>query len=511
MAVLSAETFLLVVAAIIFIGFIGNLLLRRTGVPQTLFLIGAGVATQWFTVLPTSTVNAMLPVLSQVTLAMVVFDIGMSMKVRDVLSEGRSAVARSLLYMALSILAITLLFSVGLGWSLYQALFLGSIVGGEISMIIVPYLAQRISRYGIVSNLALESVVDSLILIILFTVLLNGYNQGASLDLQGLTVISRSFFQELSIGLVGGVLLGLGWVRVTKSLGHSDYFYVATVGYILLTYVLVGEIGGSGVITALAIGLVMNNFADFPASLGISGAVPAVSLNYISTFQSEISFFLRPFFLFFVGFSLPIGVLSSPSVFIESLVVLGILVVARYISTETVDSKKSTEDRRLIESMMAQGLTPALLATTLIADAVSGSAQILPIAALVIIFTNVVAAVGVRVLSPGQGQALGTLAAMGPLTEELSGMAEGLDQEQLEGWLKTVEDDARGSAPPEVKERVSIPRIDAGKARGEFRVSRSAIPYIVGAIRKNKESMPQGAKSYFEALDDLLSKQVRDS
>ena len=506
---LSAETFLLVVAAIIFIGFMGNLLLSRTGVPQTLFLIGAGIATRWFAVLPTSTVDAMLPILSQVTLAMVVFDIGMSMKVRDVLSEGKSAIARSTLYMVLSILVTTVLFTGGLHWSLYQALFLGSIVGGEISMIIVPYLAKRVSEYGIVSNLALESVFDSLILIILFTVLLNGYNQGAPLNLQGLTVISVSFVGELSIGFVGGVLLGLGWVRVTKSLGHLDFFYAATVGYVLLTYVLIGDIGGSGVITVLAIGLVMKNFADFPASLGISAAMHVVSLNYITTFQSEISFFLRTFFLFFLGFSLPVSVLSGPGVYFESLTVLGVLFFTRYISTEIVDSEKSTQDRRIIVSMMAQGLTPALLATTLIADSVTGSAEILPIAALVIVFTNVVAAVGVRLLvGADQGLDLGALASIGPLARELGTMVEGLDTGQLEKWIKIVEDDAKESAPPEVRERVSVPRIDLGTKTTELKVSQSAIPFIVGAIRKNKESMPQGARSYFEALDGLLSRQV---
>jgi NhaP-type Na+/H+ or K+/H+ antiporter len=507
---LSAETFLLVVSAIIFIGFVGNLLLSRKGIPQTLFLIAAGIATQWFAVLPTSAVNAMLPILSQVTLAMVVFDIGMSMKIRDVLSEGKSAITRSMIYMVLSILLVTVLFTAVLHWNLYDALFLGSIVGGEISMIIVPYLVKRVSQYGLVSNLALESVFDSLVLIILFTVLLNGYNQNAPLDLQGLSVISRSFFEELSIGLVGGVLLGLGWVRVTKSLGHSDFFYVATVGYVLLTYVLIGEIGGSGVITVLAIGLVMKNFAD-SASLGISASagIPALSLNYISAFQNEISFFLRTFFLFFLGFSLPLGVLSRPTVYFESLAVLGILVLARYLSTEATDWKKNSRDRKLIESMMAQGLTPALLATTLIADSVSGSTQILPIATLVIIYTNVIAAAGVRLFaSPREGLDIGTLASISPLVRELSGMVEGMEPEELERWRKKVEDDARESAPPEVRDRVSVPRIDPGRKGEKVKASRSAVPYIVAAIRKNKEAMPQGARSYFEALEDLLSREV---
>lgn len=506
---ISVGTFLLVVSSIIFIGFAGNLLLSRKGIPQTLFLIAAGVVTQWFAVLPSTTINALLPLLSQITLAMVVFEIGMSMRMREVLSEGRSAITRSALYMALSILGMAFLFTAVFHWSLYQSLFLGSIVGGEISMIIVPYLAKRVSQYGLVSNLALESVFDSLVLIILFTVLLNGYTQNAPLDAQGLSIISRNFFEELSIGLVGGVALGLAWVKIAKSFGQLDFFYIATVGYVLLTYVLVGEIGGSGVITVLAVGLVMKNSPDIPGSLGASIAMPAISLNYISAFQSEISFFLRTFFLFFMGFSLPLSVLSTPLVYLQSSLVVGVLVGARLLSTEAVDSKKSTKDRRLIESMMAQGLTPALLATTLVAYSIGGSDQILPIAALAIVVTNVISAVGVRALvGSSEGLELESLPSIAPLVRELSGMVEGLDSDQLENWIKAVEDDAKKSAPAEVRERVAIPRIEEknGRKTQELKVSRSALPYIMDSIKRNKASMPPGARSYFDNLEAILTK-----
>lgn len=205
-------TFLLVVSAIIFIGFAGNWLLNKKGIPQTLFLIAAGIVTRWFGVLPVPTINSLLPLLSQVTLVMVVFDIGMSMKAREVVSEGRSAILRSALYMGLSILLIATTFTLVFHWDLYPALFLGSIVGGEVSMVVVPYLAKRISRSDLISNLALESVFDSLVLIVLFFVLLNGYMQNAPLNLQGLPLISVSFLAQLFIGSVGGVLFGFAWL-----------------------------------------------------------------------------------------------------------------------------------------------------------------------------------------------------------------------------------------------------------------------------------------------------------
>ncbi len=463
--------------------------------------------------LPVPTIDSLLPLLSQVTLVMVVFDIGMSMKAREVVSQGRSAILRSALYMGLSIYLIAITFTLVFHWDLYHALFLGSIAGGEVSMVVVPYLAKRISRTDLISNLALESVFDSLVLIVLFFVLLNGYVQNVPLNLQGLPLISVSFLAQLLIGSVGGVLFGLAWLRIGKFVGNSDYFYLATVGYVLLAFVFVNGIGGSGVIGVLAVGLMMKNTAGLPPWLGLSDSLPATSLNYVSAFQAEISFFLRTFFLFFLGFSVPRTTLTSPEAYVLALGVIGILVVARLLSTELVDRNKGQRDRRFIETMMAQGLTPALLATTLIANSVVGADQILPIAMLVIVMTNVISAAGARlVLGAEERTGLESLLSMAPLVTELSAMTAGLGPGELEEWLRTIEGDAKKAAPPGIRDKIGLPRIPQGANADlvrELQVSRSAVPFIIGAIEGKKDSMPQGTKVCFEALEGALAKELR--
>ncbi|MDG7007342.1 MAG: cation:proton antiporter [Nitrososphaerota archaeon] len=507
----STETFLLVVAVITFIGFAGNLLLNSKGIPQSVFLIAAGVFTHWLGVLQTTAVDAMLPTLSEVTLAMVVFDIGMSLNARQVVSQGRSAIVRSTTYMVLSITLITAAFTTVFGWGLYQSLFLGSIAGGEISMVIAPYMARRVSRKDLVSNLSLESVYDSMVLIILFFVFLTGYTQQAPFSVQGLTLISETFVRELSAGAVLGVLAGLLWVWLAKYIGRFDYFYIATVGYVLLSYISVGAVGGSGVIAVLAVGLVIRNLADLPSRLNLSVSLPPTSLNYLSTLQTEITFFLRTFFLFFLGFSVPLAALSGSQTYLLSFSVVGILLFSRYLSTEAADWKKSPRDRRFIESMMAQGLTPALLATTLVADSVSGAGQILSVAALVVLITNVVSTAGVRLFMVRESAPeLESLIPAVPLVKELGEMVEGLGPDQLEAWVKTVEDDAKKDAPPAVRGVVALPRTSAGGADpgGEIKVSRGAIPYLIAAIEKNKVLMPSGIRLYFEELEALLARRI---
>ncbi len=508
------ETFLVIFSVIIFIGFAGSWLLSKKGIPQTLFLIAAGIFTRWLGILPASSINALLPLFSEVTLVMVVFDLGMSMKIREAMTEGRSAVERSSLYMFLSILLVALVFIEGFHWGVYQALLLGAVIGGDVTMVVVPYLAKRTSRTYLISSLAIESVYDSMVLIIFFFVLLSGYSHQTALDLQGIAFITSQFFVQLVLGVAGGLLFGFAWLRTEKHFGHYDYFYLATVGYILLTYVLVNEAGGSGIITVLTVGLMLRNTLKLPRLTGRSEPLSAVSLNYLSAFQGEISFFLSSFFLFFLGFSVQESNLLSSGTYLPAAAVVGILVVTRVVSTEIVDRGKGRKDRWFIEAMMAEGLTPALLATTLVADSVVGSADIFTITTLVIVATNIIAAAGVYFAVKGeQGLGLESLRSAAPLVKELGAMATGLEPDTMDSWRKRIVADAREYAPPEAREKISL----TGGYRGsdpsepkELKISREAVPYILRAIDKNRSSMPEGARTYFETLEALIAKGVRD-
>ncbi|MFP3282938.1 MAG: peptidase, partial [Nitrososphaeria archaeon] len=63
------------VAAIIFIGFFANMLLKRAGIPEVFFLVIVGVLLGPISGLfPESIVRALIPYFSQFTLAMILFN-----------------------------------------------------------------------------------------------------------------------------------------------------------------------------------------------------------------------------------------------------------------------------------------------------------------------------------------------------------------------------------------------------------------------------------------------------
>jgi NhaP-type Na+/H+ or K+/H+ antiporter len=402
----ATQTELFVVAAITLIGFFGNLLLKRKGVPVTIFLIFVGLLINMLGILPAREVDILAPLLSSLTLIMILFNVGIQLDIRGLMEHGASSIARSTLYIALSILLLYYVFTALFGFSGYEALFLGSIVGGETTMVVVPYIAAALSSKGITESLTLESVYNSMVLIILFFALLSGYQSSIPFGLSGLGPLAQTFFSQLSVAIVGGVLLSLLWVRFAALLGNTEYFYVATLGYVILVYWLVSLAGGSGVLSVLVFALTVRNLSSVSSNPDARLNVSSILLNYLSAVQDEITFFLRTFFLVFLGLELSVGAFFSVSSYVLSGTAIAVLVFSRLVSVELVHRKMSQRDRDFIFFCMAQGLTPAVLATTILQFGVQGGQQLILITTFVIIFTNLLTVIGTTVV--GRAQKTGT-------------------------------------------------------------------------------------------------------
>lgn len=400
----ATGTVLLLIAAVIFLGFFGDVLFKSRGIPQTLSLILLGLVLKAVGVIPQNALDFLLPIVSQLTLAMILFDLGMHLDLKQAMGQSASAVARSATYMFLSILMVFLFFHVILSWGLYQSLLLASIIGGETTLAVVPYVAKQLSKgdEGLVANLTIESAFNSVVLIIIFFIFLSGDQKAIPLDVIGLQTIAATFFEQLSTGVVAGALAGMLWIRFSKLMKLSDYLYIATMGYVLTVYVLVNDLGGSGILAVLTLGMIFLNLGRF-----VSGyELPLGTGGYITSFQEEITFFLRTFFFVFLGLELSLQSFLVPGTWVLAGAAMLILLLSRFVSTYTIDHKKDGMAKRAIFFMIAQGLTPAVLATTLLIDNVAGSGEIVLVVTLVIVLTNAVTAVGaysLKGVSGGKG------------------------------------------------------------------------------------------------------------
>ncbi len=392
---LSTTLLFVVSAGIIFIGFFGEVFFKRTGVPESLFLIFIGMLFgPIFKVFPYSLTYSIIPYISQLTLAMIMFELGVLLNAKSMVSQGLRATARTIIYVFTSVLLIFVVFRYALGWNSYSSAFLASIVGGETTTTIVPYVAKHIGDERLFANITIESVLNSIFLIIIFYFILDAFIALKPLDLMGAEQMATSLVSQISVGFVVGIIGGVIWVEFMKAFGKINYLYIATIGYVLLIYALVDKLGGSSILAVLMLGIILSNSKQIFEGIGLKHEVESSNLMYIRQFQGEISFFLRTFFFFFLGLVISIKMLNDIFVYLFVYLVIIVLMGVRYFATFVTTGKEMSKYRKAIFTMMAQGLTPAVLSTLALYYNIPNADLIVTIAAFVIIITNIITVIG---------------------------------------------------------------------------------------------------------------------
>lgn len=397
---LSTSLLFIVSAGIIFIGFFGEVFFKRTGISESLFLIFIGIILgPIFKVFPYSLTYAVIPYISQLTLAMIMFELGVLLNAKNMVSEGLRAILRTVIYVFISLTLIYVLFRYMLGWNSYSSALLASIVGGETTTVIVPYVAKHLGNEALFANITIESVLNSIFLIIVFYFVLDAFISSTPISFLGLQTMATSLVSQISIGFFIGIIAGIIWVEFMKAFGKINYLYIATIGYVLLIYAIVNRLGGSAILAVLMVGILLSNSKQIFEGLGLKQEVDNSNLVYIRQFQGEISFFLRTFFFFFLGLVISIVILNYIFLYYFVFLVIIVLMAVRYLATKITTGKEMAKYNKAIFIMMAQGLTPAVLSTIALYYNVPRAQLIVTIAAFVIIITNVITVVGARSLN----------------------------------------------------------------------------------------------------------------
>jgi cell volume regulation protein A len=403
---LDPVTFSLVLAgAIIVIGFLGNYLLERRGLPDMLFLIVLGILVGPATgLVDANTVVGFAPYLAALALVFILFDGGMTMNIYRVFSESPRATVLATVGFSLSAM-VTSLFSYFLVIPsvspLYSLLF-GTILGGS-SSIIVMSLASRIKLSARSSTiLSLESAINDILCIVLSLVIIEIIVLNGAVDL---TTIAKSVASRFSIGAMLGIIIGVGWLSILKRIVKASYSYMLTLGIAVLAYALSEFLGGSGALCSLLFGIMLGNEKEIYGILRMKKPSSQVVDAGLKRFESELAFLLRAFFFVYIG------LIATTTNFLNVTVGVALaltLLLIRFgvVRLATVRSEL-VEERAIMSVLLTRGLASAVLATLPLqyADPVKYSdvgrifQQLSPVyinvAVVVILATAVIATVGV--------------------------------------------------------------------------------------------------------------------
>ena len=389
---LDATLVFTVMAAILIIGFIGDLFFKKTGIPFFIFLIFMGIILgPVLNVLPRDPLLPALAIFAELTLLMVLFYGGLDTRFDAALRGGGRAFIQVSIYVLASTTIIGLLVNFLLGWDILQSFIFASMVGGETTAAVVIPLSRSLNFKEVtVAFLTLETAMNTIFSIVLFFTFLGAYTTGVSNWLSAVATIAEDF----GVGIAIGALLGIVWIYVLHFLQKQKFTYVLTLGLIFVTYTLSTRLGGNGELSVLIFGILLGNYYLLRRLTKRRISMDALQ-KQLGTFQEEISFLMETLFFVFLGLTFVI----DPAVIIINLATAAVVVVVllgvRYVATSVSTFRSEfRSERRGIILMCAQGLVPATLVIIALNLQLPLANDFLSIVTYVIIITNIITAVG---------------------------------------------------------------------------------------------------------------------
>jgi len=393
---IDAITAFVLLGAILFIGFIAALVFERTGVPDTLLLVFLGLLLGPFMhVVDVGPVNGLVQFFSALALIVILFSNGLQLNVYKVTFHLKKAAVFSLFSYALASLAVAAVSFVALGLDPLKSLFLGVVFGGTCSTVTSVIMPKIRTEEENRAMLTLESTITEALSIV-FAITLIQMMLSNSVDFSStLNAIASAF----SVAIVVGGVVGIAWLGVLRDLRVKPFGNLLTLAAAFVLYGAVELAKGNGAIAALVFGLVLGNAPEISSLLRLQGQFEIDKT--IKQFQGELAFFVRTFFFVYIGMNFSAAVEWQVPAF--ALLAVAAILASRLVATELLVKPRNGKTRMFYALVAPRGLAVAVLAALPLAKGVEFP-HIFEIALLVIIITNLLAAVGVFSAGLREGQ-----------------------------------------------------------------------------------------------------------
>lgn len=357
------DTFFVIIALglLIFFSHLFNELFDRTKIPNVLLLLLIGIIIGPVSGIVTKDFFGDLgQVFTTITLIIILFESGASLKIGII----KKTLAPSLLLTIINY-TITVLISVALITALtplniVEATFVGTIIGGTSSAVVIPMVRQlKLSEKGS-SLLILESALSDVLCLVVGLALLDGIAEGIVGVGKILSNMWKDFLFALVIGLAAGVLWSF-FIRKIRSLKNSMF---TTLAFTFVLYGIVESMGFNGGISVLAFGIVLGNIDginDRPMFRRLElDTVSGFNQNE-KNFFSEIVFVMQTYFFVYVGISLQFGSLQIYSIGLA--LILLIMASRPFVIKLFTRKDHSVSEVAIMSVLTPKGLVPAILAS----------------------------------------------------------------------------------------------------------------------------------------------------
>lgn len=336
-----------------------NFLFKWTKLPTSLLLIIIGIIIGTaLGFIQTDDMGKVGPLFTSITLIIILFTGGVNLKI----SELGRVFGRTILF-SISNFLITAIISTAVVYiaagftNLLAALFLGCIVGGTSSAVVIPMLQQLKAGKDAETILTLESALTDVLCLIIGLAMLAAMQEG-SIHIGNLfNNIGSSFLMAILLGFLSGFIWSMLLDKIRKI--RNSHFINLAMAFVISG--LADKMEWNSGIAALSFGLALSN-AHLVRKFKLFRFFPSTELaEKEKDFFDEIAFVLQTFFFVYVGVAMKFG--NIPVLLSGFVITFFILLVRPFVVR--IFSKKNTplSDLTVMTVMMPKGMVPAILAS----------------------------------------------------------------------------------------------------------------------------------------------------
>jgi len=391
----------LLIAGLMLLGALGEFIFERTGIPDMIWLVVAGIlAGPLLGLIGPARLEPILPFFGAVALVVILMSGGLKLRFAEVRTAAPRAFLLSILGFLLTIVACIVFarVAVALGWlppmSLAVEIMIGAILGGTSALVIIPAMAKGGVGSHVARLLELEScIADALCVVV--TMMMIRLILGGSFDIGAST---GDFAQAVGIGAVVGIVGAVAVFPAIRALGPQPHLYTVILAWFFVIYGATEYVGGNGVLSVLIAALIVGNARDILKKPLISESEAEALKGRAAAMMvhDQLSFFVKTFFFFLIGLMFPTGLTMILVGAVFAIVILLFRLPAVLVALHGTGTR--FRDATLVAIAIPRGMTAGVLAALPVHYGVPGLQHLVEGVFAAIVSTIVIFTIGFSIV-----------------------------------------------------------------------------------------------------------------
>ncbi|NPA38564.1 MAG: hypothetical protein GXN99_02090 [Candidatus Nanohaloarchaeota archaeon] len=307
---LTTELVLLILSLILILGTVAEYIFLKTGLPDVLILILAGIAMGVHGLKLFTSEQILQSFFTQLfttfALLIVIFEGGLNLNLKSFFRDfKKSAGIATLIYIVSSLVVFAgLKISKIFDMNTFALLSFSFLITGTASIVTYPLLSKLKIKESLKNFFKIEATLtDALSILFVITFLLY-MQQQKEISTETFNLIIKNMLSSASIAIVFGTVAAFVWLSVLSKIENtevfSNYKYLLTLAYIFILYWFMQYYGGSAPIAIFIFGLILGNISAISKSFKMDYSKKLVGKTIFSSTE-QLSFVLKVLFFVMVG------------------------------------------------------------------------------------------------------------------------------------------------------------------------------------------------------------------